>query len=117
MRNEQAGVRNRQRCKAKFRRQHRLRPYCLDFFCPEARLVVECDGLQHFTQEGIEKDRIRTEWLNRQEIEVIRFTSDEIEHDTQRVLLAIDMVLKRRLKQDAAPHPPAPSPPEEEKGR
>ena len=40
----------------------------------------------------------------------------EIEHDTQRVLLTIDTVLKRLLKQDAPPHPPTPSPPEEEKG-
>jgi len=49
-------------------------------------------------------------------IEVIRFTSHEIENDTQRVLFAIDVVLKRLLKQDAPPHPPTPSPPEEEKG-
>ena len=109
-------IRNRQRCQAKFRRQHRLGPYVLDFFCPEASLVVECDGLPHFTQEGFEKDRIRTQRLNRQGIEVIRFTSHEIEIDTQRVLFAIDVVLKRSLKQDAPPHPPTPSPPEEEKG-
>ena len=94
-------VRNRQCCQAKFRRQHKLGPYVLDFFCPEARLVIECDGLPHFTQEGIE---------------VIRFTSHEIENETQRVLFAIDEVLKRLLKQDTPPHPPTPSPPEEEKG-
>jgi len=109
-------VRNRQCCQAKFRRQHKLGPYVLDFFCPEARLVIECDGLPHFTQEGIERDRIRTQWLNRQGIEVIRFTSHEIENETQRVLFAIDEVLKRLLKQDTPPHPPTPSPPEEEKG-
>ena len=109
-------VRNRQRCQAKFRRQHKLGPYVVDFFCPEARLVLECDGLPHFTQEGIDKDRIRTQWLNRQAIEVIRFTSHEIENDTQHVVSAIDMALKRLLKQDAPPHPRAPSPPEEEKG-
>ena len=107
---------NRQLCQAKFRRQHRLGHYVLDFFCPEASLVVECDGLPHFTQEGFEKDRIRTQWLNRQGIEVIRFTSHEIENDTQRVLFAIDVILKRLLKQDASPHPPTPFPPEEEKG-
>ncbi len=53
---------------------------------------------------------------NRQGIEVIRFTSNEIEKDTQRVLLEIDRVLKRLLNQDTPPHPPTPSPPEEEKG-
>ena len=109
-------TRNRQCCQAKFRRQHKLAPYVLDFFCPEARLVIECDGLPHFTQEGIERDRIRTQWLNRQGSEVIRFTSHEIENETQRVLFAIDEVLKRLLKQDTPPHPPTPSPPAEEKG-
>ena len=104
-------VRNRQRCQAKFRRQHKLGPYILEFFCPEAKLVIECDGLPHFTPEGIEKDRIRSQWLNRLGIEVIRFTSHEIENDTQRVLFAIDVVLKQLLKQDAPPHPPTPSPP------
>jgi len=49
-------------------------------------------------------------------IEVIRFTSDEIENDTQGVLFAINVALKRLLKQYAPPHPPTPSPPEEEKG-
>ena len=106
-------VRNRQRCQAKFRRQHKLGPYILEFFCPEAKLVIQCDGLPHFTPEGIEKDRIRSQWLNRMGIEVIRFTSDEIENDTQGVLFAIDVVLKLKLKQDAPPHPPTPSPPEE----
>jgi len=46
-------------------------------------------------------------------IEVIRFTSDEIENDTEGGQSAIDVVLKRLLKQDALPHPPNPSPPEE----
>ena len=55
-------VRNRQRYQAKFRRQHKLGPYILDFDCPEAKLGVECDGLPHFTSEGIEKDRFRTQW-------------------------------------------------------
>ena len=104
-------------CQAQFRRQHKLGPYVLDFYCPETKLAVECNGLPHFTPEGIEKDRFRTQWLNRQGVEVIRFTSNEIENDTQRVLLEIDMVVTRLLNQDKPPHPPPPSPPEEEKGR
>jgi len=107
-------IRNRQRCQAKLRRQHKLGPYILDFFFPDAKLVIECDGLPHFTPVGIKKDRILSQWLNPVGIEVIRFTSDEIENDTQGVLFAIDVVLKRLLKQDAPPHPPTPSPPEEE---
>jgi very-short-patch-repair endonuclease len=108
-------LRNRQRCHTKFRRQYVKGIYTLDFFCPEANLCVECDGLPHFTPEGIEEDRVRTQWLNEQGIEVIRFTSREIEQDTQRVIYDIDTVLKRRLMCESPPHPPTPSPPEEEK--
>jgi very-short-patch-repair endonuclease len=69
-----------------------------------------------FTPEGIAKDRVRTEWLNAQGIKVIRFTSRELEQDTKRVIDEIDAVLNRRLQGESPPHPPAPSPPEEEKG-
>ena len=110
-------IRNRQRCNAKFRRQYAKGVYLLDFYCPEAKLCVECDGLPHFTPEGIEKDRIRTQWLKLQGIEVLRFTSQDIEQDTQRVLRDIDTVLKRLLKQESPTHPPTPSPrTTEEKG-
>jgi very-short-patch-repair endonuclease len=109
-------LRNRQRYGAKFRREYVKEPYILDFYCPEAKLCIECDGLPHLTPEGIAKDRKRTAWLNAQGIEVIRFTSREIEQDTQRVIYDIDTVLKRRLMCESPPHPPTPSPPEEEKG-
>ena len=42
-------IRNRQRCQAKFRRQQKLVPTALDFYCPEAKLAIECDELPHFT--------------------------------------------------------------------
>ena len=109
-------VRNRQRRGFKFRRQYVKGPYLLDFYCSEAKLCIECDGLPHFTTEGIDHDKRRTQFLNEHGIEVIRFTSQEIEQDTQRVLAEIDMVLERMLKRYPPPHPPTPSPPEEEKG-
>ena len=60
-------VRSRQRCQAKFRRQHKLGPYILEFFSPEANLVIECDGLQK------ESRKIESEASGL--TEVIRFTS------------------------------------------
>ena len=77
-------------------------------------------GCHTLTPKVIGKDRLRIEWLIRQGFEVIRFTSNEIQSATQRVLFGIDAAIKGRLEQDSPPHPPTPSPPEdpeEEKGR
>ena len=37
--------------------------YIVDFYCPAANLVIECDGSQHYTDDGLEADRIRDEAL------------------------------------------------------
>ena len=47
----------------KFRRQHEMGPYVLDFVCVQRRLVVEADGGQHFDPEGQQHDRRRDAWL------------------------------------------------------
>lgn len=109
-------LRNRHRCGAKFRRKYVNESYFFDFYFSEAELCIECDGLPHFTPEGIAKNLKRTAWLNLQGIEVLRFTSQELEQDTQRALHDIDAVLKRQLIGDPTPHPPPPSPRNEEKG-
>lgn len=57
----------------KFRRQHSIGPYVLDFYCAEDRLAVELDGQEHFELIGSEKDASRTAYLNRLNIRVLRF--------------------------------------------
>jgi len=52
-------VRDRQRCGKKFRRQHPLGIYTVDFYCAEAKLVLEVDGTPHATPEGKQKDEAR----------------------------------------------------------
>src|SRR5437867_7714125 len=47
----------------KFRRQHPVGPYCLDFFCEEARLAIELDGFQHYSTERRCRDERRDEFL------------------------------------------------------
>ncbi len=89
-------LRNRERG-VKFRRQHAIGPFIVDFYCSEAKLVVECDGALHFTDEGRMRDERRTRWLNSQDIEVIRFTSHAIADDIQRVLEAIDSAIAKRI--------------------
>ena len=89
-------LRNRQRCGMKFRRQHPLGPYTADFYCLEAKLVVELDGEPHCTPEGKRKDEARDAWMRSQGIEVLRVGGWQAENDAQRVLEMIDAMLLAR---------------------
>lgn len=62
----------------KFRRQHSVGPYILDFYCPSERLAVELDGDSHFTEDAIEYDRERTAYLNGLHIRVLRFLNTDV---------------------------------------
>ena len=60
----------------KFRRQHSIGPYILDFYCASANLAVELDGSQHARQQAY--DDSRTAFLAQQGIKVMRFTNDQV---------------------------------------
>ena len=60
----------------RFRRQHSVGNFILDFYCPTAKLAVELDGSQHAETE--EKDVKRTEYLEREGIRVLRFWNNEV---------------------------------------
>ena len=70
----------------KFRRQHSIGNYIVDFYCPEERLVVELDGEPHFDKETKKYDKARTLYLNGLNIRVIRFENVGILHDLENVL-------------------------------
>lgn len=57
----------------KFRRQHSVGNYVLDFYCPTELLAVELDGAAHYTLAGTAYDAKRTEYLNTLNIRVLRF--------------------------------------------
>jgi 5-methyltetrahydrofolate--homocysteine methyltransferase len=65
----------------KFRRQHIIGEYIVDFVCLEKRLVIEVDGLVHTTVEQKEHDQLRTEWLESKGFKVIRFTNRQVLND------------------------------------
>jgi len=73
----------------KFRRQHSIGGYIVDFYCPPKKLVIEIDGSQHFTKENKEYDKVRTEFLKGLNIKVIRFTNLEVATETQNVVKKI----------------------------
>jgi very-short-patch-repair endonuclease len=70
----------------KFRRQHTVGPYTLDFYCPAARVAVELDGGQHYpggSQHG--RDLVRDAWLAERGIRVLRFSDLDVLLETEAV--------------------------------
>jgi adenine-specific DNA-methyltransferase len=84
-----SAIRNRQ-LGAKFRRQHPLGPFILDFFCAEEGVVIEVDGSSHVGRE--EQDRRRDAWLSCG-LTVLRFTNDEVLYNLADVLRRIRLAL------------------------
>ncbi|MDX2305280.1 MAG: endonuclease domain-containing protein [Microscillaceae bacterium] len=70
----------------KFRRQHSVGNYILDFYCPSERLCIELDGSQHYTEAGLAYDQERTDYLNSLNIRVVRFENKEVFEDLEGVL-------------------------------
>ena len=90
-------LRNRQRCNKKFRREHPLGEYTADFYCAEAKLVVEIDGASHQSEEAEQYDLARDKWMNEQDIGVLRFSCSRVQNETQKVLFEIDQALQKHL--------------------
>ncbi len=86
-------IKNRQLNNKKFRRQHSLGNYVVDFFCPEWSLIVELDGSPHDTIEGYEKDDQRTRFLLGKGYKIIRFENKEVMNNLEGVLLEIKKFL------------------------
>jgi very-short-patch-repair endonuclease len=61
-----------------FYRQRIIGDYIVDFYCPRANLIVELDGGQHYTEEGIEKDHMRVKYMREQGYRILRFSDREI---------------------------------------
>jgi very-short-patch-repair endonuclease len=77
----------------KFRRQHGVGKYVLDFYCAEERLAVELDGESHLREDQKLHDAERTLWLENLGIRVIRFSDDEVCNNLVSVLDKIKNVL------------------------
>mgnify|MGYP003349887288 CR=1 FL=1 len=78
----------------KFRRQHSIGPYIVDFYCPECRVVVELDGEAHANPLAQERDAKRSEFLTRLGVTILRFDNDQVFKNRERVVEAIRASLK-----------------------
>lgn len=81
----------------RFLRQKVIDNYIVDFYCHQARLIIELDGSQHYDEIGILKDKIRTEKIKNRNLTVIRIPNNEISSNFYGVCEYIDMIVKQSL--------------------
>ena len=74
----------------RFRRQHIIGDYIVDFICLKQKLIIEIDGGYH--QEAIQwtEDKTRQNWLESMDYKVLRFTNEDIFHDIESVISIIN---------------------------
>jgi very-short-patch-repair endonuclease len=89
----------------KFRRQHPLGHYILDFYCSKLRLAVEVDGYSHGTAGQPQHDARRDAWLATQGVEVLRLSASTVLDDMDATLATIAAAVDRRRAH--LPPPPA----------
>jgi very-short-patch-repair endonuclease len=77
-------LRDRRLAGYKFRRQHPIGPFIADFYCADAKLVVEVDSSYHDGRK--QEDQRRTAWLESQGVAVVRASASEISHDVFAVM-------------------------------
>ena len=105
-------LRNRNFARYKFRRQHPIEPYVLDFYCPAVKLAIESDGSGHGYRLRETREQAREEFLTSQGIAVVRFWNHQVREELDSVLQAIWLALEKRTTND-----PSPSSSPFEKGR
>ena len=99
LRNNQLGV--------KFRRQVPFGEHVLDFYCPAAKLCVELDGSQHYSQDGLKSDVERDDDLRDHGIEVVRYSNAEFLRNTDGVVQGIFDRVQHRLQKRTLASPPS----------
>jgi very-short-patch-repair endonuclease len=98
-----SNLRNRNFGNYKFRRQHPIDRYILDFYCPAARLAIELDGSGHDSHVRAMHDQARDRFLAAQGITVIRFWNHEVSEELDGVLEAIWLALEKDSSNDPSP--------------
>ena len=81
----------------KFRRQAVFGKFIVDFYCAKAKLVVELDGSQHYEPENRRADQLRTEYLEKFGVMVLRIANSEISGNFRGVCEYIDHLIRERI--------------------
>ena len=92
----------------KFRRQHPAGPYVLDFFCSEAWLAIEVDGIAHEMGGNADRDQARDEWLEDRGVATLRLRASDVSRSPDEV---VEWVVARCVERRNPLHQPAAGPP------
>ena len=82
----------------KIYKQRIIDNYIVDFYCNKARLVIELDGSQHYTEDGVAYDTVRTEIIEKYDLHVVRFSNRDIDYNFDGVCQMIDRIIKSRVE-------------------
>lgn len=96
-------IRNSQLGGYKFRRQHGIGSYIVDFYCSTLKLIVELDGWVHGEEEQKRVDAVRQAFLENQGFFVIRYRNEQIRYDMKSVLH--DLYMKCKWRDSEIKHP------------
>ena len=106
-------VRRRQMLGLKFRRQHRIGPFVVDFYCAELRLVLELDGPVHAERRAYDLER--TTWLRERGYQVCHIPNAMVSEDALRNLI-VETTGYRRDTEPGSESPPSPRSGEGDRG-
>lgn len=90
-------LKGKQICGVRFRRQHPIETFIVDFYCHAAKLAIEIDGKIHLNQSDY--DNLRKAEIEKYNIMVIRYTNEEINYCIRKVIDDITSIVKLRLKE------------------
>ena len=82
----------------RFQRQKTISCFVADFYCHQARLIIEIDGSQHYTEQGEAYDKERSAVLTEYGLEIIRFSNYDVDTNFCGVCEEIDRIVKERLR-------------------
>jgi len=81
----------------RIKRQMVIGQFIADFYCAKAKLAIELDGSQHFTDDGMQYDTEREQMMQKFGIETIRYTNLEVDRQFEAVCESIDAHIKSRI--------------------
>lgn len=84
----------------RFLRQKVIDNYIVDFYCSKAKLIIELDGSQHYEEQGLLKDQIRTEKLEKRELKVIRIPNNVIHSHFNEVCEYIENIVYESVNEN-----------------